>query len=156
MVVTRPCATFSELLAALERVYPPSVNRLAPPATPAEIAKLENWLGTALPSEAREVYTLHNGHHNDIPIGSIFDRTLLNVSQALFELAVHDDIRRSGIINDEILDDERVSENFPSAGHVPILSDLTGNFIGYDVRPSAQGQFGQVLVFAGRYKIRNF
>ena len=148
--MTRARATFAELISVLEFVHPPSVHRLAPPATQAQIATLENWLGMSLPSEAREVYALHNGHTNDMPIGSIFDRTLLTISQALEELTAHDDIRRSGIVNDELYElhnDERVSENFPSASHVPILSDLTGNFIGYDVRPSARGRFGQVLVF---------
>jgi cell wall assembly regulator SMI1 len=150
MFVTRPSATFAELLAALEVIHPPSVNRLAPPATPAQIAMLESWLGVVVPSEALEVYAIHNGQADQFDVGCIFDRTLLSISQALFDLAVHDDIRRSGIVNDELHrlhTDERVSQGFPSASHVPILSDLTGNFIGYDIRPSDQGRFGQVVVF---------
>ena len=131
----------------LEGVHPPSVHRLAPPATEAEIATLENWLGAVVPSEAREVYALHNGQADQFAVGCIFDRTLLSISQALFDLSVHHDIRSAKTSNYEIDEDERVSESFPSAGHVPILSDLTGNFIGYDVRPSARGRFGQVLVF---------
>jgi cell wall assembly regulator SMI1 len=150
--MTRPRATFAQLLEALALVHQPSVDRLAPPATPAQIVTLENWLGVSVPSEAREVYSLHNGQFRDAGIGGIFDRTLLTISQALVDLNAHDDIRRSGIFDDITVDDEmgggeRVSENFPSAGHVPILSDMTGNFIGYDVRPSARGRFGQVLVF---------
>lgn len=145
--MTRPRATFAELLALLGSIHPPSVDRLAPPATDAEITTLEDWLGVTLPSEAREIYALHNGQADQFAVGCIFDRTLLSVSQTLFDLTVHDDIRRSKTWNEEIDKDEWVSESFPSAGHIPILSDLTGNFIGYDVRPSAQGQFGQVLVF---------
>jgi cell wall assembly regulator SMI1 len=148
--VTRAHATFAELLAVLESIHSPSVHRLAPPATPAEIAKLEDWLGASVPSEAREVYALHNGQGDQFAAHCILERTLRSISQALSELDVHDDIRRSGIVNDELYEpytDERVSQGFPSAGHVPILSDMTGNFIGHDVRPSARGKFGQVLVF---------
>lgn len=142
-------ATFAELLGEVGRVAPFLTAPLAPPAAEAEIERLERWLGTPVPEEAREVYRLHDGQRAGGRVPTLFNHGLLSIAQALDELGVHREIRESGICEDDPLLDRRLSEGFPSAYHVPLLSDDTGNFVGYDVRPGPAGTYGQVLVFGG-------
>lgn len=142
-----PQTTFLDLIVELARLHHPSVERLADAATPIETAQLETWLGIALPREVHEVFSLHNGQADHFDVGAFFNQTFLSIAQILDELSIHDEIRRSGIVNDDPLEDARTSANFPATFHVPILSDGTGNFIGCDLCPSSQGQFGQVIVF---------
>ncbi len=147
-------ATFSKFVEELGKIHNPSVARLAPPALDSKIAQLETFLGISIPDEIRDVYKLHNGHNDHFSTGTIFNRMLLTIDQVMEEINIHGDIRRSGIVDDTWIEDPRVTENFPSTGHIPLLSDGTGNFIGYDLRPSKQGCIGQVLVFGADVDVR--
>jgi cell wall assembly regulator SMI1 len=151
--MTRRRASFAEFIKGLAAIHQPSVDRLSGAASEAEIRGLEAWLGVTLPEEARDIYALHNGSSDPLTCQMIFGRKLLSISQILSEMGCHADIRQSGIVNDTVLDSDRISENFPSLAHVPIFSDDTGNFIGYDLRPSPKGRFGQVLAFGADIEI---
>lgn len=132
--MSRSGSSFSELLAELYRIYPPFTERLAPPAPKSEIERLEAWLGVSVPEEARAVYRLHDGQ-GESKAYTVYSRYLLSINEALDQLALQRGGRESGIVLDDLLEDQRLSQGFPSAFHVPLLSDDTGNFVGYDVRP---------------------
>jgi cell wall assembly regulator SMI1 len=140
-------ASFAEFISHLSQVHRPSVELLAPPASEAELAQFEAWLGRPLSKQAREVYTLHNGQLTSLSPFEFLDRKLLSLAEVLEQMRIPADVRPLGIVDDSDIEDDRVSENFPSLGHIPIFSDETGNFIGYDLKPSPKGRVGQVLVF---------
>jgi cell wall assembly regulator SMI1 len=141
-----PSVSFSELLTEFQRISPPLTEHWAPPALKVEIARLQTWLGVPLPPEALEVYRLHNGQA-DFRVRMVFNHFLSDINQALDDLGRHRDIRDSGVVEDGPPEDRRLLEGFPSAFHVPLLTDDTGNFVGYDLRPGPDGHFGQVVVF---------
>lgn len=156
--MSRSDASFSELIEEIGRIDPSITARFAPPASEAEIERLEAFVGLPLPEEAKAVYRLHDGQGASAGVWTIYHRYLMTIQEAMDTMTMYREFWEESVARprdpwvDELgdqdpPDDPRLGLGIYSPWRVPVLHDDTGNYVGYDLEPGPAGTYGQVLVY---------
>lgn len=153
--------TFHRLRKSLAGSFPELLETLNPPANPALLATFEAELGCPLPRSVRESIQVADGQDLEAT-GSIsgsgglfYGLYFLPLEEVMREWAfwrhAEDDPTVGG--NPAILatmasvPPKWIKTVYACKGWVPLLSDRTGNYVGVDLDPGANGAWGQVIVF---------
>ena len=111
---------------------------LAPPASDADLAKLEERVGAKLPAGLVALWKWHDGAKPDTYSGFQFNRQLMSVSDALETMTIMDDLVAAG---------EFEQPHWWNKRWVPFLANGGGDHFCVDMAGSFGGQPGQILEF---------
>lgn len=141
-------STWRALRKLLEARYPGYAEILNPPATEAEIARLEAHFGVALPDAVREIYEDANGQSTRVP-GVFVGMTMLPIeyiiNEALEWASVdNDDFPPSGFSS---APPGAIQLMYTNPRWIPLFNTGGGNHVGLDFDPGPQGTPGQVINF---------
>lgn len=132
----------------LEARYPGYAEILNPPATEAEIAKLEAYFGVALPGAARDMYEDANGQSTRLPgvlVGMIMLPIESVIGEAIEWAAVDNaDFPASGFSS---APPGAIQLMYTNPRWLPLFDTGGGNHVGLDFDPGPRGTVGQVINF---------
>ncbi|MRG48655.1 hypothetical protein GFS24_26305 [Chitinophaga sp. SYP-B3965] len=137
--------TIKDLLA---NEYPELNASLNPPATEADISRLETTTGLTLPDELKQLYRLHNGESGNA--GLFFGLPFISIEEALAEWKVWESLASSTASMDSNIISvpaNHIKEQYINTRYIPISKDYGGNNIGIDLDPGPDGVSGQVINF---------
>lgn len=148
--------SWRQYLSWLSESVPNACDALAPPASEADLAKLEEALGASLPASVREFWSLCGGQLEmdgpSLAAGFVF----LSPADALREWQNWAQLRTSeGASGLESLSmhctsspANAIQEEYTVAGWLPLWKErLEGNYVGVDLAPGPEGSSGQVIHF---------
>lgn len=129
----------------------PLQYRFNPPATEAELDRLEELVGRKLPVSYRQLYLWHDGEDDD-RWGHIYGLPILSLQR------VADEWRQWRRTEAEFggnrypfpaggWPEGTVDPAYVNAGWIPLTADGSGNSIGIDFDPWPGGRIGQVILF---------
>lgn len=137
--------SWTAFLKGVSDLAPGLLDGLAPPATVADLRALAAALNSPLPEDVHQVLATHNGQRAGHRI--LFGLTLMSAQDiARHARSVAHALEREGPVPVED-PDSRTQAYEPNPHHVPLFTDNTGNFLGFDLAPSASGVWGQVVIF---------
>jgi internalin A len=140
--------TLNIIKTLLANEYPELNASLNPPATEADISRLETATGLTLPEELRQLYRLHNGESGNA--GLFFGLPFISIDEALAEWKVWESLAGSTASLDTSIISvpaNHVKEQYVNTRYLPISKDYGGNNIGIDLDPGPDGISGQVINF---------
>ncbi|CAK9784081.1 hypothetical protein CC85DRAFT_298937 [Cutaneotrichosporon oleaginosum] len=148
--------TFHRLRNALVDDFPELLDSLNPPASQATIASIEQELGGPLPPAVREYFSVVDGQDLESNGAGIFyGLYLLPLDEVMREWhfwrqAEADPSTGSNpavLATMASIPPQWVKSLYACKGWLPLLSDRSGNYVGVDLDPGAQGQWGQAIIF---------
>lgn len=118
-------------------------------AAPA-LAKLESQILRGLPESVRAFYAIHDGQKSVCPKGLFYSLRFMPLARVLESQRLW-----AGLVdmNDELRHAMSSSPSghikplYANAPWIPFADDQSGNHLGIDLDPDAQGREGQVIVF---------
>lgn len=140
--------TLDTIKSLLANEYPELNASLNPPATEADISRLEITTGLVLPDELKQLYRLHNGESGNA--GLFFGLPFINIDEALAEWKAWESLSSStASIDSSIISvpANHIKEQYVNTRYIPISKDYGGNNIGIDLDPGPDGVSGQVINF---------
>lgn len=140
--------TLTAIKTLLANEYPELNASLNPPATEADISRLETTTGLTLPDELKQLYRLHNGESGDA--GLFFGLPFISIEEALSEWKVWESLADSTATLDSSIisvPSNHIKEQYVNTRYLPISKDYGGNNIGIDLDPGPDGISGQVINF---------
>lgn len=140
--------TLTAIKALLANEYPELNVSLNPPATEADITRLETTTGLALPDELKQLYRLHNGESGNA--GLFFGLPFISIDEALAEWKNWESLAGSTASLDTSIVSvpaNHIKEQYVNTRYLPISKDYGGNNIGIDLDPGPDGVSGQVINF---------
>lgn len=140
--------TLTAIKTLLANEYPELNASLNPPATEADISRLETLTGITLPDELKQLYRLHNGESGDA--GLFFGLPFISIDEAIAEWKTWEGLADStATLDSNIISvpDGHIKERYVNTRYLPISKDYGGNNIGIDLDPGADGISGQVINF---------
>ncbi|WVQ81032.1 hypothetical protein IAT38_003139 [Cryptococcus sp. DSM 104549] len=153
--------TFHRLRNALSGSFPELLETLNSPVNPHLLAAFEAELGCPLPRAVRESLLVADGQDfestsNIAGSGGLFyGLYFLPLEEVMREWAFwrHAELDPAAGTNAAVLatmasvPPHWIRSRYACKGWVPLLSDRTGNYVGVDLDPGANGAWGQVIVF---------
>jgi cell wall assembly regulator SMI1 len=136
-----------ERLEAWLQINAPEVRHdLLPGAADADIAAVEQLVGTRVPDGFREVYAVHDGQ---IGIGPplLIDWLLLPTKTIQREWQLMHDLLARGELDAQAVANGPVQAVWWNPKWLPVASNGTGDFQCIDLDPPSGGQFGQIVTF---------
>lgn len=145
--MTQVAQAWAQLEAHLQRTDPAQLADLNGPAAMAEIAALEQELGTSLPQAFKECLARHDGQAGGADW--IFDGDeFLSIARILAEWRVLTAMVCSGEFDArESAPGAGVKAGWWRPGWVPFTADGAGNHLCLDLDPALGGRAGQVVGF---------
>ena len=140
--------TLTAINALLANEYPELNASLNPPATEADISRLETTTGLTLPEDLKQLYRLHNGESGHA--GLFFGLPFISIDEALAEWTVWENLAGSTASLDTSIISvpaNHIKEQYINTRYLPISKDYGGNNIGIDLDPGPDGISGQVINF---------
>jgi cell wall assembly regulator SMI1 len=146
--------TIHDFMEMIERIltpeFPDLIASLRPPATEAQIARVETVIGRALPEDYKELYRLHNGA-SDIN-GLFFGPSFIDLEQVERNWRMWDELSHDETLWELDLDCTSIphgwiQERYICQGWIPFASNGDGNYLGVDLDPGPEGIYGQVINF---------
>jgi cell wall assembly regulator SMI1 len=126
------------------------LKNLRPGASSAAFAKLEAQINFQLPDAFRAFYAIHDGQRSQSPQGLFYGLRFMPLAQVCKDQMIWADLVD---MNKELA----YAMHSQPAGHIkplyanplwiPFANDQSGNSLGLDLDPDAQGIPGQVIVF---------
>jgi len=120
---------------------------LRPPATPEEIAAIEQVVGSTLPEALRHAYGCHDGQ-NISESGDIFgDYRWLTVKGVLSDWRIRQELLEAGAYDELNSGDEGdpVRMDWWNPKWIPFARSVSGDCLCVDLAPGASGTTGQVI-----------
>ncbi len=136
--------------------FPELIDSLNPPASQAIIAGIEQELGGPLPQAVREYFLVADGQDLEANGQGIFyGLYLLPLDEVMREWhfwrqAEADPATGSNpavLATMASIPPQWVKSLYACKGWLPLLSDRSGNYVGVDLDPGTQGQWGQAIIF---------
>jgi len=140
--------TLTAVKTLLANEYPELNASLNPPATEADISRLETTTGLTLPDELKQLYRLHNGESGDA--GLFFGLPFISIDEAIAEWKTWESLSGSTATMDSnviSVPANHIKEQYVNTHYLPISKDYGGNNIGIDLDPGPDGISGQVINF---------
>lgn len=140
--------TLDTIKALLANEYPELNASLNPPATEADISRLETTTGLIIPDELKQLYRLHNGESGNA--GLFFGLPFISIDEALAEWKALEGLAGSTASMDSNIISvpaNHIKEQYINTRYIPISKDYGGNYIGIDLDPGPDGVSGQVINF---------
>ena len=140
-----------ERIEAWLAAYAPYLLRdLRKGAAPPTLAKLESQILRGLPESVRAFYAIHDGQKSECPKGLFYSLRFLPLARVLEAQQLW-----AGLVdmNDELAHAMSSSPSghikplYANALWIPFADDQSGNHLGIDLDPDAEGCEGQVIVF---------
>src|SRR5579871_4550797 len=128
--------TIRDLMEMIERIltpeFPELIASLRPPATEAQIARVEAIIGRTLPEDYKELYRLHDGQSDDN--GLFFGPGFIDLEWVERYWRSLDEFYRDETLWELDLDcisvpDGWIQERYNSPGWIPFASNNDGNFL---------------------------
>ena len=138
----------TEIKTLLANEYPELNASLNPPATEADISRLETATGLALPDELKQLYRLHNGESGNA--GLFFGLPFISIDEALAEWKTWESLAGPTASLDTGITSvpaNHIKEQYVNTRYIPISKDYGGNNLGIDLDPGPDGVSGQVINF---------
>ncbi len=141
-------ASWQQIEKRLTDNAPKQRNSLAEGATIDQIRKLESQLGTTLPKQFVESYSIHNGQKEEcdfIPdkFGTFFLRQIKDIFQ---DWKFWNQLNDSGEFEDRLATpDKGVATDWWNRGWIPFASNGGGDHFCIDLAPTKGGKVGQVI-----------
>jgi cell wall assembly regulator SMI1 len=142
MLIEKRLSVRRQLAAKLEQEITP----LRPGACEPRLEQFANYFELELPSEFKELYSLHDGEASSGGIG-LFDwyfMPLDGVDGVTTEFEHMQDVRASDA---GFQVEGPIRRMYCNALWLPFAKDFGGNFIGFDLDPATGGTLGQIIVF---------
>lgn len=148
--------TFHRLRNALVDDFPELLDSLNAPASSAVIADVERELGVPLPQAVREYFLVADGQDLEANgVGLFYGLYLLPLDEVMREWhfwrrAEADPSTGSNpavLATMASIPPQWVNSLYACRGWLPLLSDRSGNYVGVDLEPGPQGQWGQAIIF---------
>ena len=145
---------FSEIIEILQpHTESPILN---PPATPSEIAEVEDVVGRRLPDDVRSAYELGNGepgrdHYEGIFAGEEFLSTQEVIGEYIEYIKLLDDVYREDSFNDtvsNIVPPDTVKQEIFNRNWIPIAGKGSAH-LSVDFDPGPKGVKGQLIYHDG-------
>jgi cell wall assembly regulator SMI1 len=119
-------------------------------ATPSTLAKLEAQIQRGLPETVRAFYAIHDGQKSECPKGLFYSLQFMPLARVLEAQRLWAELVD---MNDELAHAMSSSPSgwikpvYANALWIPFAHDQSGNHLGIDLDPDAEGSEGQVIVF---------
>jgi cell wall assembly regulator SMI1 len=119
-------------------------------AEPPVLAKVEAQIQRSLPETLRAFYAVHDGQMSQCPQGLFYSLRFMPLARVLEAQRVWAELVD---INDELAHAMRSSPSryikpvYANPLWIPFADDQSGNHLGVDLDPNAEGSDGQVIVF---------
>ncbi|BEI81728.1 hypothetical protein CcaverHIS002_0208880 [Cutaneotrichosporon cavernicola] len=148
--------TFHRLRNALVDDFPELIDSLNGPVSQAVIAGIEQELGGPLPQAVREYFLVTDGQDLEVNgVGLFYGLYLLPLDEVMREWhfwrqAEADPSTGSNpaiLATMASIPPQWVKSLYACKGWLPLLSDRSGNYVGVDLDPGPQGQWGQAIIF---------
>lgn len=145
----------------LKQHAPKILASLNPGASISELDAAEKLIGGPLPTELRELYSIHDGQSDEINSGSLFHgMSFLNLTRMLDEVADCRDYATEGdaeaIENVDVVENADVgikTNNMYCGRWLPIAHDWGELLLKVDLAPEPTGKFGQVIFTDYTYSV---
>lgn len=136
---------WTKLEAILQDTAPALLADLAPPATDAEIASLEQALGMSLPADFVACLKIHNGQHGNSR-GLFDDAEFLSTSRILQEWRIWKGLLDGGDFEDaESSPQSGIRPLWWSPAWIPFTYNGAGDHLCLDLDPAGEGARGQII-----------
>ncbi len=138
--------TFARIEGWLELHAPTARRGLNAPATSADIAKTEAWLGVTFPADMRAAYRMHDGQDVDAP-WLIEGWEWMSLARIRDEWTVWKNLLDGGSFAafESEADGDAVRRDWWHPAWIPITYDGAGDHHCVDLAPGPKGQAGQVI-----------
>ena len=141
---------WDEYKMTINKKFPSKANKLNDGTTTLKLIEFEKKFDIILPKDFKRFYLMHNGEKENT--GYIAGLSLLPIEQIEYELNRNRiNWKKTADFNQKwkgkITPENSIKKVYYNRNWIPIISDLTGNYIAIDLDPNPEGKIGQIINF---------